>query len=452
MIKRRQLLRRGLQSAVSLSMLGSVPMGLMSSLRAQATEDYRATVCVLLAGGADSFNLLVPRSNQAYSQYRQRRSDLALAQSDLLPLDGEHNGVAFGVHPALGNIQRLFNNGSGTFVSNIGPLVEPTTRAALEAESVTLPLGLFSHSDQILSWQTATPANRAGTGFGGRLIDALASANTGVSLAGNISLSGNNAFQAGAAVGSYSLNAAAGVRTIAGYDNNIFQGALDRLLTDSNAPALQRVYADKIQSAIDVGGLFSNALEQAVSFSTSFSEDPFSLAMKRIAELISVRDLLGMARQTFFVTYGGWDHHEDTLGQQAAMLPALDAGLGQFVAALSEIGMGSQVTTYTISDFGRTLTSNGKGSDHGWGGNVMALGGSINGGRLYGEFPELVEDNPLDLGRGRFLPTTASDALFADIARWMGVADTDMATVLPNWPGLADSPQGQGIEGLLKNA
>ena len=448
-MNRRHFLRYGLNSAVSMTAASTLPISLLSSAKARATQDYRAVVCVLLAGGADSFNILVPRSETAYGRYQSRRSDLALSQQTLLPLNGEYEGVSFGLHPAMSSLQQRFNAGQATVVTNIGPLVEPTSRAALEAESVRLPLGLFSHSDQILSWQTATPANRAGTGFGGRLIDALPGMNSGLSLAGNISLSGNNSFQSGAATGSYAINANSGVKTIGGFDNDLFKRSFERLMTDPSASTLQTVYGSKIQSAIDAGEFFNSALGQALPLVTPFAGDSFSLAMKRIAELASLHEQLGVTRQTFFVTYGGWDHHEDTLGQQADMLPALDAGLGQFQAAMEELGLSNQVTTFTISDFGRTLTSNGKGSDHGWGGNAMVLGGAVQGGQLYGHFPEQVEDNPLDVGRGRYLPSTAVDAMYAEVSRWMGVSPDAMNTVLPNWRNFEGSAQGTGLTGML---
>ena len=449
MINRRSLLRRGAQSAVSLGVSSVVPFSLLGCAGASASDDYRAVVCVLLAGGADSYNILVPRSEQGYAQYQTRRSDLALSRNDLLPLEGALDGVSFGLHPAMSSLQQRFNAGQATLVTNIGPLVEPTTRAALEAGNVRLPLGLFSHSDQILSWQTATPANRAGTGVGGRMLDAMPAANAGLALAGNISLSGNNSFQAGAATGSYAVSATDGVRRIAGYDNDVFRRYFDRFLEDPNTSTLRRVYGNKVQSAIDAGDVFNSALEGATALSTPFSEHYFSAAMKRIAELMSVRESLGVTRQTFFVTYGGWDHHEDTLGQQADMLPALDAGLGQFQVALEELGLSQSVTTFTISDFGRTLTSNGKGSDHGWGGNAMIMGGAVQGGQLYGHFPEQVEDNPLDVGRGRFLPSTATDAMYAEISRWMGVAPESLGSVLPNWANFEGSTQGAGLMGML---
>jgi uncharacterized protein (DUF1501 family) len=414
-----------------------------------ASEEYRAVVCVLLAGGADSFNMLVPRSDRAYGLYQTRRSDLSLEKKDLLPLDGDHEGVSFGLHPAMPSLQQRFNAGQATLVSNIGPLVEPTSRSAFDAGRVELPLGLFSHSDQILSWQTATPANRSGTGFGGRLMDALPNANSGLALAGNISLSGNNSFQAGSTSGSYSVNARSGVKTVSNFKNKLTKRSIKGLLEDSRGSKLQKIYSDKIQLAIDAGEIFEGALSQAPTLATPFSEDPFSLAMKRIADLVSVHSLLGVSRQTFFVKFGGWDHHEGTLARQAEMLPLLDYGLGQFQAAMEVLGLFNQVTTFTISDFGRTLTSNGKGSDHGWGGNAMIMGGAVRGGQLYGHFPEQVEDNPLDVGRGRFLPSTATDALYAEVSRWMGVTTESLSTVLPNWSRFENDPQGDGLAGLL---
>lgn len=447
---RRHFLRHGLKLA-GLGMVGqSLPLSVMYSSSVDAAQDYKAIVCVLLAGGADSFNVLVPRSDVAYAQYQTRRSDLALNKSDLLPLDGIANNTSFGLHPALAGLQSRFNSGTAACVANIGPLLSPTDRIAYDSSSVALPLGLFSHADQITSWQTATPDTRSGTGFGGRLGDYLRATNTGIELAGNISVSGNNLFQSGQNVGAYSINAAAGVRTIGGYtDNPLFKAALDHLIAYDSKSPLQKVYASKLRSAIDTGQIISDVLAQAPDLTTPFAGDNFSVSMARIAQIISMRQQLGVTRQTFFVTYGGWDHHDNLLSEQAEMLPSLDAGLSQFATAMEELGVSTAVTAFTVSDFGRTLTSNGKGSDHGWGGNSIVLGGAVQGGQIYGEFPELVEDNPLDVGRGRFIPTTAVDGLYAEIARWMGVAETDLAQVLPNWDNFAGSTQVTSLDGLL---
>lgn len=447
---RRQLLKAGLGMAGATGLGTALPGGMFYSASSQAAQEYRSIVCVLLAGGADSFNMVVPRSDAAYSQYQQRRSDLALSKGDLLPLMAEHNGVTFGLHPALAGIQSRFNSGTATFIANIGPLSEPTDRASYDAGTSGLPLGLFSHADQIASWQTARPDSRSGTGFGGRLGDYLLSANPEIDLAANVSLSGNNLFQSGVNVNAYSVNASEGVRTIGGYtDNATFSSALDTLINYESNNVLRNTYAAKMRTAIDTGQQLNAVLRDAPTLNTDFGDDYFSRAMARIAQIISVREALGVTRQTFFVTFGGWDHHADLLSEQARMLPALDQGLSQFTTAMEELGVGGQVTSFTISDFGRTLTSNGKGSDHGWGGNNIVIGGAVQGGQIFGEFPELVADNPLDVGRGRLIPTTAVDGLYAQIAQWMGVPERDLPLVLPNWDVLAGQSQVTGLNGLL---
>jgi uncharacterized protein (DUF1501 family) len=173
-------------------------------------------------------------------------------------------------------------------------------------------------------------------------------------------------------------------------------------------------------------------MEAGQPISTQFGGNQFSQALRQIARVISARDGLGVTRQTFFVTLGGWDHHDDVLVNQAAMLPTVATGLREFRDALQELGVFDAVTTFTTSDFGRTMTSNGKGSDHGWGGHHLVMGGSVNGGRFYGEYPELSDNSPLDVGRGIYVPTTPVDEYFADIALWFGLAAGELEHVLPN--------------------
>jgi uncharacterized protein (DUF1501 family) len=447
---RRRFLKHGLLSPLAMAAMPGLSLQAFSSRSFGLDSEYKAMVCILLAGGADSFNFIVPRSDTAYQAYKSRRSDLALSQSELLALDISHQGSLFGLHPAMPGIQSLFNNQNAAFISNIGPLVSPTTREAYDNSSVRLPLGLFSHADQILSWQTASPGDRSSSyGFGGKLGNLIAGSNSGTRLATNISLSGNNAFQTGSNINPYSINAGDGIRSIAGYDNSFLKTQFDQLISQDSAEILQKVYADKFKSAINTGQIFNDALSLAPELSTTFAEDNVSRALQRIAQLISVREHLGVNRQTFFITYGGWDHHDNTLTEMAEMLPALDNGLTQFMTALNELGVANDVTTFTISDFGRTLTSNGKGSDHGWGGNALIMGGAVQGGQIYGQYPDLDPDNPLDVGRGRFIPSTSVDALYAELARWMGVSDADIATILPNWQAFIGSSQGEGLVGLL---
>ena len=449
--RRRDVLRSASRLGLLASFGGTLPFVYQSVLGADdRDEDYRALVCVLLAGGADSFNLLVPRSESAYSMYKARRGDLSLDLNHLLPISAEQGTTTFGLHPSLTGLQGLFERQHGAWLTNIGPLVEPTSPDAFNAGQVDLPLGLFSHADQISSWQTVDPGTRTTTGFGGRLGDQLIKQNLQQPLATSITLSGSNVFQSGRSSGSYSMNAGEGVRTIGGFDDSdVFRSALTRLIAEDRGNVLRRAYAEKLDSAISTGAVFREALSQAQTLNTEFAADPFSSAMAQIARVMSIRQLLGARRQTFFVTYGGWDHHEDTLGQMENMLPALDQGLSQFFAAMEELGMSHQVTTFTISDFGRTLTSNGKGSDHGWGGQAWVMGGAVNGGQIFGQYPDLDADNPLDVGRGRFLPTTSVDALYAEFSRWMGVEPLDHPSLLPNYAKFVGESQGIGLEALL---
>ena len=204
-----------------------------------------------------------------------------------------------------------------------------------------------------------------------------------------------------------------------------------------------------MRGAIDAQAVFVDAMGTSPNLTTEFSPHYFSQALRQIARVIGARDSLGATRQTFFVTVGGWDHHDDVLDNQAAMLPAVSKGLQEFRDALVELGVFDEVTTFTTSDFGRTLTSNGKGSDHGWGGHHIVMGGSVNGGSIYGEYPILSASNPLDVGRGIYAPTTSVDEYFAELARWFGVPASELDQVLPNVRNFYSPESGQAPMGFL---
>jgi uncharacterized protein (DUF1501 family) len=429
--------RRRFLGHTGVALTASSQLGwLASNARAGLTDDYCAMVCILLAGGADSFNMLVPADTDRYATYASVRSDLALAQEDLLPLSYTGTGGQnFGVHPGLTEVQQLFDGGDLAFVSNIGPLAAPTSRIEYDQASVPLPLGLFSHADQIAVWQTAAAGGRLATGVGGRIADLVQPQVNAGPVSMNISMSGTNLFQTGNDVASYAIDASDGVRSLAGYGdigNEAFSSAVDALLANEYADPFRATYAGQLRDAIDSGAELSQALDAAPVLNTNFSIGGLSEALAQIARVISVRDLLGVQRQTFFVTVGGWDHHDEVLNNQARMLPGISRGLSEFHSALTEMGILDGVTTFTISDFGRTLTSNGRGSDHGWGGHNMVMGGAVNGGEIYGQYPDLTPGTDLDLGRGRFLPTTSIDEFYAELALWFGVAASDLDQVLPN--------------------
>lgn len=431
--------RRKFLGHAGVSVLAATQLGTFSRVaQAAPAADYQALVCILLAGGADSFNMLLPYDQPRYDAYAAMRSDLALDRDAVLPLNYlGPDSRQMAVHPGLAEVRELFDGGDLAFIANIGSLAEPTDRAGYDAGTVRLPLGLFSHADQIAQWQTSVPDARIATGVGGRMADVLQPTLPTSPVSMNITLSGTNVFQTGSSVTSYAIDADEGARQVAGYeasDNGSasFTAALNTLLANGYDDPFRRTYAAALRESIDSAQLVQSALDSAQTLSTTFSASGLSQALAQIARIVSVSDQLNAPKQTFFITFGGWDHHDDVIPQQETMLPVVSRALAEFHSAMTELGVLDRVTTFTISDFGRTLTSNGKGSDHGWGGNSLVMGGAVAGGNVYGAYPEIDRGNPLDVGRGRFIPTTSVDELYAELALWYGVGSGDLDLVLPN--------------------
>ncbi len=447
-----KLNRRNFLGQASCAAIGSTTllstilnMGVANSLAGMTTPalstggDYKAMVCILLAGGNDSFNMLVPRNGTHYSEYASTRSNLALPQGDLLPLNyTDTNGKQFGLHPSMPEVQTLFNTNKLAFVSNVGTLIEPTTKTQYLNKSKPVPVGLLSHADQIQQWQTSIPQTRSSKGWGGRMADILQAGNANQNISMNISLSGTNIFQVGNQSAEYAIRASAGGSVgISTYDGT---SALDLALKSGTESLLAQQYQDifkstftnKITDSQSNHVEFSAAISQAPVLSTAFSDNGVSANMELIAKTIAVRNVLNVKRQTFFITIGGWDHHDEVLNNQVAMLSVVSKALSEFQTAMEELNLSDCVTTFTASDFGRTLTSNGNGSDHAWGGNVMVMGGAVNGGQIFGEYPSLALNSIDDVGGAILLPTISTDEYFAELSKWFGVSDGDLSYVLPN--------------------
>jgi uncharacterized protein (DUF1501 family) len=414
-------------------------------------DDARTLVCILLAGGNDSFNMVVPRDPAEYADYLAARSDLALDRESLLEIRPRSLDRAFGLHPRMPEVQALFDAGRLAVLGNVGTLVERVTLAQIESGTARLPLGLYSHADQIRQWQTSVPDSRDATGWGGRLADLLSDRNAGAGLSMGISLSGTNDFQSGATSQAYSITAE-GSTGIFGFGEEgpllaARETAIRAMMDGRYRNLLEETFARSLAGAVESHEIFSAAIATAPDLATPFGSSPLAQSLRMIARTIAVRDVLGMRRQTFFVLVGGWDHHDEVLATQAPMLADLSAALGAFDAALGELGVRDEVTTFTISDFGRTLSSNGRGSDHGWGGHQLVMGGAVAGGDFYGTPPPLFPGNELDTGRGRLIPTLSTDEVFAELAMWFGVAPADVESVLPNIrrftePSLTSPPVG----------
>ena len=348
MLTRRHFLTHSCSLGIASATVSSslLQLGLSRTAAAQSAPGYKALVCILLAGGNDSFNMLVPTENGQYAEYRNIRADLSLEQSQLLSLPGTaSNGLSYGLHPGMPELEALFRDGDAALIANVGTLLEPYDAQAVENGTARLPLGLFSHSDQINQWQTAVPNGRIGQGWAGRIADIRREANVQNGVSMNISLSGSNVFQSGNEVSEHTISAAGdGGDGINAYDDGSDFGALkkrmvDDLLAVQQQNVFRREYSRRLRAAIDSQAVFVDALQSAPVLATSFSSSNFSQSLRQIARVIAARDTLGVTRQTFFVSVGGWDHHDDVLENQAAMLPAISRGLLEFRDALIELDM-----------------------------------------------------------------------------------------------------------------
>ena len=404
------------------------------------SNDYKALVCILLSGGNDSFNMLVPRNTDSYNEYSNVRSNLALPVGSLHNLRNftDTNGKQFGVHAQMPEVAQLFNAKKLSFLSNIGTLIQPTTMAQYRAGNAGLPLGLFSHSDQVQQWQTSIPQERSSRGWGGKMADIMRSVNNNLNLSMNISLGGTNIFQQGHDTVEFAINntgnGSIGIDLFKKTDPSsvLLKGGVKSLLGQQYQDIFKQTFAEKITSSQNTHESFSSAIGAVPPFVTQFSDSNISKDLQMVAKNIAASNTLGMKKQTFFINVGGWDHHDELLTNHQNLLGVVSKALSEFQSTMEELGVADKVTTFTMSDFARTLTSNGNGTDHAWGGNVMVMGGDVNGGKVYGAYPDLALGSALDVGAGVMLPTTSTDEYFAELAMWFGVAPSDLKTLLPN--------------------
>jgi len=441
LMKRRRFLGEASCASVgSIAALSSIfNLRLTGSLAAAAEppeEDYKALVCIFMAGGNDSFNMLTPGSGEAYDDYALARGALALPAADLSNLSETlPDGRQLALNKSMSELLALYEGGKAAFVANVGTLVERTSVAGIQNGSAKLPLGLFSHSDQQLHWQSGLPDTRsAGSGWGGRLADLFADLNgvSGVSM--NISLAGINLFQSSGGTSVFSKSPGS-VPGLANWDNPAHLGrrrAIESVLDAEYRNVFEKTFVARTKEAIAAGKEYQEALTLADPVASPFTiTNPISMQLKDVAESMAARGGLNKKRQTFFVMAGGWDHHA-SLDPHPAMLRQLSQAIQEFQNAVVEMALEDQVTLFTASDFGRTLSANGGGSDHAWGGNQFVVGGAVNGKKVYGEYPELSLGSVLDSGRGRLVPTTSVDEYSAELALWMGVSKSDLPLIFPN--------------------
>jgi uncharacterized protein (DUF1501 family) len=410
--------------------------GVVNALAQNAT-DYKALVCVFLFGGNDSNNMVIPYSSSGYALYKQGRSVLALPQAQLLPINPPSAGAPFAFHPQFKGLQSLFNSNQLAVLANVGTLVQPTTRSQFQNNQGVVPINLFSHADQQAQMQTATLDKVADTGWAGRVADKLQSTYPS-NFPTIISLAGSNIFCEGLVA--RAIESSGDPTTpLDGFDSSTDSSnrmsALQSLLTFDTGLTLIQSASGTTTNAINDSKTLAAALAGEKPLVTQFPQNSYlAQQLQQVAQIIGVRSALGIQRQIFFVHLDGFDTHSDQIAQQNSLYADLSASLSAFYQATTELGVASQVTTFTLSDFGRTLQPDStNGSDHAWGSHHLIMGGAIKGGDFYGTFPDLTLNGPDDAtSEGRWVPTTSLDQYAATMAQWFGVAPADLPSIFPN--------------------
>jgi uncharacterized protein (DUF1501 family) len=440
---RRDFLRDTVRSATALGAMSTLSrFGLMNALAAPQSG-YQALVCIFMSGGNDGHNTVIPLSTvqQGYGLYAQGRQGLALPYASLLPIA---NGIdTYGLHPSMPEMQTLYNQGTMAVLANVGNLVQPINRDVYITNNAALvPSSLFSHSDQMSQWQSAIPTGIGSNGWGGRIADLMQSQNTGAvfppitnSADCGLFCTGQQTFPATVPPPNSGSPGATGMATITGVGESSSPTAgMQQLLSFDNG--LQLVQA--ANGILTRGNNYANTLTgllKTSSLTTAFpAGNPLAAQLQTVANVMSVRGQLGLSRQIFFCDFGSFDTHGQQLETQQVLLQQLSQAMLAFYQATQELGISQSVTTFTASEFGRTLNPSGTdGSDHAWGNHHFIMGGGVKGGQFFGAFPSLVLGSENDANsRGTLIPTTAIAQYGATLAQWFGVSSANLSGVFPN--------------------
>ncbi len=432
-MKRRQFLAMAGATAGA-GMLGVVPRLARAS---GPFTDYRALVNVFLYGGNDAFNLVLPRSGAEYASYAASRQNLAVPGVDVVAIHPDNpDGASYGFHPAARGLRDKFEAGDLAVISNVGPLIEPVTKEGILDNTVAVPPELFSHNSQQAQWQSLRGTRSLSTGWAGRIADSMVDETAAQVLPVNVSLSGNSLLQSGSLTVPYSVTPQ-GARTIGAFAADVEFGpqrraAFLRHLADGFDNVHGRALGLVHQRALALSEQVNEALGLVPALSTPFPDTELGDQLKMIARLLAVREEFDVSRQIFYASKGGFDTHDTQNALQPGLFSDLNDSLLAFADALDEIGISDRVVTFTQSDFGRTLTSNGDGTDHGWGAHQLVMGGPVLGRRIVGTMPVLEIDGPDDLTGGRVIPTLSSDQYVFTLARWFGVNGSALADIAPD--------------------
>ncbi len=458
---RRAFLRRSAQLAFTGAALPTaLNLAAMGEAAAFNATDYKALVCVFLFGGNDYANTLVNYDQPSHDLYSAIRSNIAIGRNDLTdtvlsPNSALPGGREYALHPAMTGLARVFNTGQAAAVMNVGPLIRPITKTQYQSRNTALyPPKLFSHNDQQSIWQSSSPEGST-VGWGGNLGDLALGANTNGSLFTCISVTGNTVFLSGDTALAYQVGSGGAVKIRSVTDTRVYgssavKNAMAQLVRQGSAHALENEYNTVTRRAIDAESSISTALAPTADMNSvppaefaPFTADVMrdnSLAaqMKMVARLIAANTALNVKRQVFFVSLGGFDLHDNLIRNQPTLMKRVSEAMTAFYDTTVNLNISQSVTAFTASDFGRTLSSNGDGSDHGWGSHHLVVGGAVKGKSFYGYAPPVsvgstgAPEDQWHVGQGRLLPSTSTDQYAATLATWFGVEPSELAGILPN--------------------
>jgi uncharacterized protein (DUF1501 family) len=441
--KRSFLKMLGALSAAGTGIATPLGMNLMSMasssvLAAGGQEDYKAIVCLFMFGGNDSHNMVVPYDLSAYTNYYNMRSSIAIARDKLLAFNADNvtDGRQFSFHPAMIEIKQMFDAGNVAVLSNVGTLVEPSTKAQILANTAQLPPKLYSHNDQQCVWQAGAPEGSS-SGYGGRMADIIKAQNSNA-LFTTISPFGANSFLAGKLTSQYVVSVNGAIPIAMANSSTLFGSSVgisvaNDLLTANHAHMMEQDLSNVNKSSINGINILASALPKAPELPIpADAMSNLSMQMRAIAQIIASRQALGVKREVFFVGIGGFDSHDDQIVNQNKNLSIISKSMAYFYNATAALGLDKNITTFTASDFGRTLASNGDGSDHGWGAHHLMMGGAVRGRNIFGKWPVLAMNGPDDMGSGRLIPSTAVEQYLATLATWIGIPDSGLVDIFPN--------------------
>lgn len=395
-------------------------------------DGYKALVAIFLFGGNDAYNSIVPADSALHAAYARVRQEVAIPREQLLDLGLAGDGARYGAHPALAEFQALYGRGHAAIVGDVGPLVAPLADGRIRSAGNLLPPRLFSHNDQSDQWQQTAAASLEQIGWAGRAADLLAPTLPEQALPIGVTLGGANLLQTGRNQVGFALNPGGPVQAPFHRRGTVLHELYPELLAAAHPHLFVQEYARGQLRGLDYNQRIAEALTGAPAVSVSFPDDRLGQQLAAVARMIAVRAPLGVQRQIFFVGLGGFDTHADQLPRHHDLLRSLSQGLDSFYRATELLGVAGSVTSFTVSDFGRSLSVNGDGTDHGWSSHQLIVGGAVRGGRFYGGMPELAQGSARDFTGGRFAPTTAVDQYGATLLRWFGIPASDLGAVFPN--------------------